>query len=255
MNGWSVKIAVLLGASVAGWCHADDRLFTYSYQATTLPAGKVEMENWITWKTETPEDSTYNRVEFRHELEIGLTDRVQLDLYLADWSYTDEGHGSTGKFKYDDSAATIKINYLNPSTERVGVASYHEVKIGDEIFELENKLLLQVNFERVTAVYNLTLEAEWEGHAYEEANGELSQTLGASYEITPQLFAGLEALYEIPLPDWHTGADQNFFIGPVASYRFGDAHDWWITGTLLRQTTDTEGEPLWQLRLLFGFTF
>ena len=234
---------------------ADERLFTFSYQATTVPKGQVEFENWFTFKNGTPDDSTFKRAEFRHELEFGLTDTVQLDVYLADWSWTDAGRDERGKFKYDDSAATIKINYLNPTTDGFGLASYHEVKLGDELFELENKLLLQKNVDRFVFVYNLTLEAAWEGHAYRERGGELSQSLGASYEITPSLFVGAEGLHEIPLPDWKTGAAQNFFVGPVASYRFGGDHDWWVTATALKQTTHNEGEADWQFRVIVGFSF
>ena len=234
---------------------ADERLFTYSYQSTTIPKGDIEFENWATFKLRTPEDSDFRRFEFRHELEIGLTDRLQLDIYLADWSFTESSESDASRFDYDDSAAVIKINYLDPVSDPIGVASYHEIKIGPEFLELENKLLLQKNLGRFTMVYNLTLEAEWEEDDDSESAGELSQSFGVSYELSPRFFVGGELLYEIPLPDWKTGADQNVFLGPNASYRFGGEHNWWLTATALRQVTDTDDEPEWQIRAIVGFDF
>ncbi len=44
--------------------------------------------------------------------------------------------------------------------------------------------------------------------------------------------------------------ENNFFIGPNVSYR-GDR--WFATVTALAQTTRTEGEPDYQVRVIFGF--
>jgi hypothetical protein len=235
-----------------GPARADERLFTFSYQATTLPEGRVEFENWATY-TPGASASEEDRIEFRHELEFGLTDWLQLDVYLADWSWT--GPGSSNEFDYEDSAVVLKVNYLEPSTDGFGLGSYHEVKVGDEFLELENKLLLQKNLDRFVLVGNVTLEAEWEGADYDEASGEIQTSLGAAFEVTPKFFAGLEGLYEIPLPDWKNDGDAVAFAGPTLSYRFGGEHDWWITGSTVKQLTDVDGEPDWEARLILGFSF
>lgn len=234
---------------------ADERRFTFTQEAPTTPKGRIEFENWFTYKKATPEDSSFSRFEFRHELEFGLTDHVQVAFYFADWSVTGGRSVEKDRAKYDDSALEFKINYLDPATDGFGLSSYHEVKLGDEVFELENKLILQKNLGPVVVAYNLTLEALWEGHAYRERGGEFNQSLGVSYEVTPKFLVGAEALHEIPLPDWHTGAHQNFFVGPVASYRFGGDHDWWVTASALKQTTHTLDEPEWQFRVIMGFSF
>jgi len=247
-------IAPTIGAA-APTLRADERRFTFTQEAPTTPPGSVELENWFTWKKSTPEDSSFNRFEFRHEVELGLTDNMQVAFYLADWSVTSGRSVEKDHAKYDDSAVELKINYLDDATDGFGLSSYHEVKLGDEVFELENKLILQKNLGPFVAAYNLTLEAAWEGHTYREREGEFSQSLGLSYEVTPKFLVGAEALYEIPLPDWKTGANQNFFIGPVASYRFGGDNDWWVTATALRQTTNTPDEPEWQVRVIVGVSF
>ncbi len=248
---WSLGALVPL-ALASGHARADERLFTFSYQATTLPEGRVEFESWATF-TPGASASEEDRIDFRHELEFGLTDWLQLDVYLVDWSWTSPG--SSNDFDYEDSAVVLKVNYLEPSTDGFGLGSYHEVKVGDEFLELENKLLLQKNLDRFVVVGNLTLEAKWAGVEYDEASGEIQTSLGASYEVTPNFYAGLEGVYEIPLPDWENDGDAVAFAGPTLSYRFGGEHDWWVTGSAVKQLTDVQDEPEWQARLIVGFSF
>ncbi|MBL8858864.1 MAG: hypothetical protein JNL28_10195 [Planctomycetes bacterium] len=231
---------------------ANERRFAYSYEATTVPKGQFELENWITYKHGTKNDSDFRRVQFRHELEYGLTDRLQLSAYLADWSWTDAGRGSASTTRYDDSAVVLKVNWLDPALEGLGVSTYHEVKVGDEFIELENKLIVQQNVDRFVGVYNLTLEAEWEGRDYEMDNGEIINSLGLSYELSPRLLMGVEAVHEIPLPDWRTGAHQRVLAGPNLSYRFGGAHGWWITTSALQQLTGEDDEAEFEMRLIVG---
>src|ERR1041384_8087927 len=66
---------------------AGSRRFTYVYEVTTSPPGDVEIENWITWKTHKTDDHAFDQVEFRHELEFGITERFQAAVYLADWNF------------------------------------------------------------------------------------------------------------------------------------------------------------------------
>jgi len=65
---------------------AGERRFTYVYEATTAAKGEIEIENWVTWKTQREEASRGNTFDFRHEIEFGLTDKLQLGVYVADWS-------------------------------------------------------------------------------------------------------------------------------------------------------------------------
>ena len=96
------------------------------------------------------------------------------------------------------------------------------------------------------------MEAEWEDKGLREHNGEIQQAFGASYEITSRISVGAEMLHEIILPSWRSSeAANNFFLGPNASYR-GDR--WFATVTALAQTTRTEGEPDYQVRLIFGIS-
>ena len=111
-------------------------------------------------------------------------------------------------------------------------------------------MIAQKNFGPLILAYNATLESVWEGHDLAEREGELSQALGASYEFSPRISAGLELLHELVFPEWRdNGHIRNFFVGPNVSYR---TRNWFITVTALAQATDTEGEPDFQLRTIFG---
>jgi hypothetical protein len=122
--------------------------------------------------------------------------------------------------------------------------------LGDRLLELESKLIAQKNFGPWILVYNATLEAVWEGDGLVEREGEISQALGASYEISPRLSVGLELLHEIVLPDWRDDERiRNLFVGPNVSYRRGH---WFATVSALAQATDTADEADLQVRAIFG---
>ncbi len=147
---------------------AGARRFTYVYEATTSAPGSVESENWITWGTSPREERRFNAVDFRHELEFGITDHFQASVYLADWGYREDPAAHEHGFSYQSSAVELIYNLTNPTTDLLGSAVYGEVRAGPEEFELESKVILQKNIGRFVLGYNATLEAVWEGERWEE---------------------------------------------------------------------------------------
>ena len=223
------------------------RHFTFLYEANTSAPGSLELENWITWQRATG-PGRFDQVDFRHELEYGVTDRFQVSVYLADWFY--ENNREHSGFAYSDSAIELIYNLTNPVVDPVGVSIYGEVKAGDRLLELESKLIAQKNFGPLILAYNATLEAVWEGNDLTQDEGEFSQALGASYEISPPISVGVELLHEFVFPEWRDEENiRNLFVGPNVSYRSGN---WFVTVTALAQATDTEDEPNFQVRTIFG---
>ena len=241
--------AIAAVSILATQAFAGDRKFTYSYDVTTSPKGQVEYEQWVTWKAYRS-GAHKDRFDFRHEIEIGLTDKLQLGVYLADWSLTREGGNSDSQWK--SSGAELIYNLSNPTTDLLGSAIYGEVKLGDELFVLEAKLLLQKNVGPWTFIYNAVVEAEWEGSGYDEEIGVFEQTLGVSYDLSPAISVGVEAKHEIEYENWSGKGDSAVYVGPVASYR---QKDFFVAGTVLFQATDIDGEADVQTRLIFGFHF
>src|SRR5436853_1179534 len=163
------------------------RHFTYLYEAPTSPPGSIELENTITWA----HGSNWNDLFIREELEIGITDRFQLGIYALDWS-----HQSEESFHYNGGAIELIYSLSNPVIDPIGISLYEELSVARQHFESESKLIAQKNFGRWIFVYNATLEAEWEEQHLREQEGEFQQALGASYEISPGVSAGLELLHE-----------------------------------------------------------
>ncbi|HMG04790.1 MAG TPA: DUF6662 family protein [Chthoniobacterales bacterium] len=228
------------------------RRFTYVYEVTTSPPGDIEIENWVTWKTRRPDDHSFREVDFRHELEFGITDKFQAAIYLADWNYQDGSSVENPGYAYTGSALELIYNFTNPVADPLGFSVYEEIQVGYRRFESESKLLAQKNFGRWVVAYNATLEAEWEGENLEERVGELQQSLGVSYEVTPRLLFGAECLHEVEFPDWSKAERGKFFAGPNVSVRAGK---YWGTLTALAQVTPAGDEPDLQLRAIFGFSF
>lgn len=226
------------------------RHFGYIYEAVTSAPETLELENWITCsRTTNPE--RVDQLDFRHEFEFGLTDRLQASVYVADWFYQNDR--SNSGFTYSDSAVELIYNLTNPVVDPVGLALYQEYRLGDRLFEWESKLIGQKNLGRWILAYNATLEAVWEGDDFGEREGELQQALGASYEISPRLSVGVEMLHEFVFPDWRDNERvRNFFVGPNVSIRH---RNWFVTVTALAQATNTRDEADFQLRTIFGTGF
>ncbi len=220
------------------------RHFTYVYEATTSAPGSVESENWITWQTHRPNDRDFNQVDFRHELEFGITQRFQAAVYIADWSYESEA-----KFRYQASALELIYNFTNPVIDPVGLSIYQEIKAGDHTFESESKVIAQKNLGRWIIAYNATLEAKWESGDQE---GELGQAAGVSYEVNPHWSVGGEILHEVAFPEWADAGQSVVWLGPNVSVRVGN---WWATMSALSQATQVDDEPDFQLRTIFGYAF
>src|SRR5438105_7841641 len=243
----TISLLLPICASFAG-----ARRFTYSYEATTAAPGGFELENWVTWQAHKGDDSRFNEVDFRHEIEFGLTNHLQAGVYLADWDY--QTGRSVNKNGFDYAGAAIELIYglTNRVADWLGLAAYEEIKAGRRQFESESKLIAQKDLGPLVLVYNATLEATWEGHELEERSGEFSQTFGASYEMNPRILFGAEFLHELDLPDWSQAGGNIVFGGPNVSYRIGR---WWATVTGLAKLTRVSGEPDLQIRTIFGYTF
>ena len=210
------------------------------------------MENWVTFQTGKDQER-FSQVDFRHEFEFGITDKLQLSVYVADWQYQSGFASQRSGFAYSASAVEAIYNLSNPVADPVGFSLYEEVKVGDRLIESESKLIAQKNFGPLIAAYNATLEAVWQGDHLQEREGEFQQAFGLSYEFSPMFSVGIEALHEIVFEEWGDGETvQNFFVGPNISVRRGRC---FATVTALAQATQTVAEPDVQVRTIVGIAF
>ncbi len=229
---------ILLAVLTISQADADERYFTYSYDAGVLPQGQLEFEQWVT-----PEfgrkGGDFARWNFREELEYGLTDNLQTALYLNFRStrttgFEGEEDSSETEFKGISSEWIYQLS--NPNLQPVGLALYGEYTTDGIDHELEGKVIVSKNIDNWVFASNAIYEAEWEkedGESEEEAV--LEFTAGASYKVTPQWSVGVEARNKRAFPD---GLDLNgeeysiWSVGPNLHY---GAPSWWATLTVLPQ--------------------
>lgn len=245
-------LTIILFMSIATQGRADQRLFTFTYEATTQPKGAGEYEQWVTWKTNKGNDASFDRIEFRHELEFGLTDNFQLGIYLSDWRYQGGASVQNDRAEWNNVAVEGILNLTNPVTDPLGIGLYGEVKLGDEKFVLEPKLLLQKNIGKFVFAYNFVFEAEWEGQRYSDDKLVIENIFGASYEVCPSLSLGGELVHEIEYDDWADWGDHVVYLGPNLAFR---GKGWWATVTPLFQITDVDSEVDFMTRFIFGISF
>ncbi len=236
---------------------ADERLFTYSYEAEVLPKGGLEFEQWITNRSGR-DGGRYTRWDLREEIEYGLTDRLTTALYLNFRSVSSEGVEGVedgSDFTFKGVSSEWKYQVANPNRSPIGVLLYGEVTYdGDEV-GLEEKIILQKNFgERWVAVVNFTFEQEWEFEATgTESKAEIEVSGGLACRITPQFSLGVEARAVREFPEWEEAEDTAVFVGPALHYATAN---WWATLTVMPQVTQNyDGFEQLETRFIAGFNF
>lgn len=229
---------------------AGSRRFTYSYETTTMAQGAMELESWVTWKTQKSSEPGFERFDMRNEFEYGVTDRLQLAFYFFDWRY-EETDANSGETNFQNVALEVIYNLTDPNTNPFGTALYGEVKGSDDFIELEAKFLLQKNLGSWMFVYNAGAEIEWEND-YTEDNAALVQTLGVAYQVNPSWSFGGELLNEFAIPDVNTFGDVSLFLGPNVAWR---KNNFSMAVTGLWQLTRLADEPDFQLRTIFSVDF
>ena len=245
-------LAVAVALSVSAVARADERLFTFSYDVTTMAPGTWEYEQYVTWKTDKDNDDEFDRIDFRHEFEVGITDNFQLGFYISDWRYQDGKRVANDRAEWRNIAVEAILNLSSPVNDPIGFAIYGEIILGDEKMALELKLLLEKHVGPFVFIYNFVFEPEWEGDHYQDDKLELQNTFGISYQISPQWSVGAEVVHEIEYADWNTWEDHVVYVGPNVAFR---AKGWWVTITPMVQVTDVASEANFQTRLLFGIDF
>jgi hypothetical protein len=267
----SFRLTCLALAATVLTAQADERFFTYVYEAEVLPKGKWEFEQWLTYRKGYPEGDrnfAQHLWDFREEIEYGVTDRLSLAGYLnlraEQLVARNDTVEDSSDFEFEGISAELKYQLLNPNTKPVGLALYFEPTYNGNEQELEYKLLLSKNLgDRWVFAANAVYEQEWE---HEEGTTEkesvLEFTAGASYRLTPHWAVGLEGRYHSVYAglgfDEHLGT--GWFLGPNVHY---GSSRWWATLTVLPQITGHPSDgginrtehQTFETRLIFGINF
>ena len=183
-----VIIGIACGLTLASQALATERLFTYTYEPETLPKGAVEAEQWVTLRSgrnSAVGKENFRRVQFREEIEYGVTDNYQLSLYF-NHQYEHFKNPATGASRtdYRQKGVSIenKLMVWNPADHDVGLSLYLEPTYDGEDFELEQKIILGQRVGDWKWALNLSHETEWSDD-FSDKVGEFEITFGAAREL------------------------------------------------------------------------
>jgi hypothetical protein len=237
----AAAVAVLVGA---GEARANPRPLPFTYQSETLPTGAVEIEQFVDFlplraQSLSGDDVTVLMTQFTTEFEVGLTDRLELGLYvtyvplLNPDTYFMAPHPISG----NGAKQRLRWRLADPEAWPVDVALYGEIAENEREIELEAKIILQRRIGRVRLITNLW--AEHELYFNGDREWVLNPTLGATAELSPRYSVGLEGWMRSEYPVGAAGPrpfglGPHVFVGPTFLAAFGRL--WWSTGAYARVT-------------------
>ncbi|MBM4364819.1 MAG: hypothetical protein FJ102_01280 [Deltaproteobacteria bacterium] len=245
-------MSLLLSLSLA---LANERHFTYTYDAEVLPAGAREVESWTTFM---PMSDGMLDVAQRVEIEFPVSPRVMSALYL-------NGSGGMHGSSFDGISSEWKWNVVSRHTAPVGLALYGEVGLGPVETELEAKVIIDKEAGPLLLAYNLVGEAELEremsgAEVETEVEWVIENDLGVAVRLGQAWSVGAEVRNHTEIPASEGFEHSAFFVGPTVAYA---SADWWGALTALPQVYAIHDEPglvmdehtMVEARLLMGFHF
>jgi hypothetical protein len=258
-------VASLFATTLPRSARANPRPLPYTYIYETLPAGEAEVELYadlvplrLLDAAGTP--TWYLASQFQTEIEYGLTDRLELGLYL-DLAPTDpsfpnlpsmpEGTGVKQRLRY---------RFADAGQWPVDVAVYGELVELQREIEIEGKIILQRRAGPFRFAANAWVEREYYFSGARE--WVLNPAAGVVFEKWATVQPGIEY--------WMHGEfeggelDSDHFLGPTCILQFGKI--WWSTGAYVHLnkihaptpvagvTGDPLDGPIW-LRTIVGISY
>ncbi len=242
-------LLAVLAAVVAPGALADEQLFGFARGAETLPEGKSELYQFVTYRTGKSEGA-YHSFDFETEFEHGFTDRFQASVSLENrYIYNRGVNGGrdalddTDRGRFGGISVSSKYRLLSPFKDPIGLSlrleggylQHDEVDgLAENEFYIAPEIDLQKNFRDDTIVWDLNLGPEWawgkqpaEQYPREMA---LQGATGVSYRFASNWFVGVEGSVraEYPLFDLATFEHVVVYTGPSLHY---SSRRWWATLT------------------------
>jgi hypothetical protein len=228
-----------MALATAGTVAANPRPLPFTYPYETLPADEAEIEQYVDTtplRIADPDNPTAQlwdqKYTLQTEFEYGITDRLELGLYLV---FANE---TGGPIFFDGTKQRLRFRLAEQGEWPVDVALYGEVSEFHDELELEEKIILAKRFDKVRVMANLWFEQSFE-HYSGSPEVVFHPTLGVTGEIAPVFHVGAEY--------WAVGKFENegapgtpqafndkfhHYVGPAVSLQFGRL--WWSVAAYLR---------------------
>ncbi len=208
---------------------ATPRPLPFTYNVESLPSGGVEVEQFVDLTPVRVAEGGFSPwTQLITELEVGITDKLELGLY-----YQALAAPGDGMVVFDGIKQRLRYRLADPGEWPIDVALYGELSEMHDEIELEAKVILQRRFGRAQVMVNLWAERElWYtgGGAWV-----LNPTAGLVFEIRPWLHVGLEGWLRGELGvTGETGFNESFhgFVGPTVMVSVGKL--WWTVAPYVR---------------------
>jgi hypothetical protein len=241
--------AVALGAAlfpftvaIAPDSRANPRPLPFTYQHEQLGSGESELEQFVDFTpvrayTEGGDPAWYGLTAFQTEFEHGISDRLELGLYLtfvpgvaSGFVNVPSASGGTGLKQ--------RLRYqLAPSGEwPIDVGVYGEIAENEREVEFEGKVILQRRFGPARLIANLT--AEEEIYYNGKRDFVLAPSAGITFEPSPAVQPGIEWWMQGEYPHEDAPSPRPFqlgphhYVGPTLLIQFGRL--WWTNGVYVR---------------------
>lgn len=258
--------AVLFAAAVAAPARADEPMFGYVNTTDLLPAGKLQVEQWITDRAGQAE-GRYTRLEGRTEVDYGLRDALQATLYL-DYSHVSadansvrgltEGLGVRpghdprrpyGRGRFDGVAGELIWRVASPYLSPVGLAVLADASVGPGQAGGRLRAIVQKNFRDDTVILAANLSAGLDhrpaatpGPPVRPKVSTLEFAAGASYRFRPNWSLAIEYRHRAEYAGYGFGEGQYVadFLGPTVHY---GGRRWFFTLSAQRQIHGRAKDP------------
>lgn len=241
---WAFLMALVVAGTASATAHANPRPLPFTYQSETLPTGAMEVEQFVDFvpvralSSMTGNPAWLLTTQFQTEFEVGLTDRLELGLYVSFVPQVGDAYAQVPTLQSGNGAKQrLRYRLADPQAWPVDVAVYGEVTENEREIELEAKIILQRRVGCVRFITNLWAEHE----LYLDGRREwvLNPTLGATAELSPRNHIGAEGWLRAEYPVGATGTrgfnlGPHAYVGPAFLASFGRL--WWSTGAYLRVT-------------------
>ncbi len=225
----------------------------YSYPYQTLAEGEVEVEEIVDLipmrvareKLDGTRDAvTALRSQLQTEVELGLTDRLELGLYFV---FRQGATADTPALRFEGLKQRLRYRFAEEGDLPLDLGVYLEIAEFYNELEIEQKLLLSRRFGYLTTAVNLWVEQEY---YFQDDAWKLiyNPTAGVVYELSPRFMIGLEywarGRFDAAAED-ETQSDETLgsgpqryetaarhYLGPTFLLQSGPA--WWSTGVYAR---------------------
>ncbi len=238
-----VVLTVLAFSTKTATAHL--RTFAFTEEYRTIPQGNFEFEDWTTFKVPDGSKAAENTFQYQGELEYGITDRLTIANYERWETQNVEGPDDSTVYKGFKFEAKYRIG--EKGQYWVDPLIYIEWSTNPREHEhhnaIESKLILSKDINKFNVVYNQIMENELMRDG--RTNHEFSS--GVSYEILPELRAGVEFKGDL----WHHTTHQNeLYLGPTLAWE--GKYFWVVAGALFGVNHAADDH---QVRLIVGIPF